>query len=89
MSPTLAPVSSEPQIVQAVIIDGPDKGQIISLNRDFFTPQISEEEEILLRQFCVQVDTMAENVSRLRANVDAFASRLEKAAEVFENGDGK
>lgn len=73
-------LSSEP--IEAVILNGPRRGQIVSFSSDEADGLPSLEESQLLQMFVEQVGIMAENVSEMRARVDNITETIDRIGDV-------
>ncbi len=73
-------LSSEP--IEAVILNGPRRGQIVSFSSEEADGLRSEEETKLLQVFLEQVDVMAANVREMRTRVNNIATIMDRIGDV-------
>ena len=72
--------------IEAVILNGPRRGQIIALPENEAHALPTEEEKRLLLVFCEQVDIMADKVSEMRGRVERISATLERIGDTDGSG---
>lgn len=68
--------SATEERIEAVIISGPRKGEIISIINDETEPQLSPEEEAMLDVIAVNAQQLAENMREARIEAEALLEEL-------------
>lgn len=84
-----SPVESRPVQsgrVDAVIISGSRRGEIISLVEESLDVMPSEQEVELISTFCREVEILADNVVELRQTVDSLDAKMQQTVEELRNG---
>ncbi len=72
--------------VDAVIISGSRRGEIISLVEESLDALPSEQEAELISTFCREVETLANNVVELRQTVDSLDAKMQQTVEELRHG---
>lgn len=84
-----SPLETRPAItgrVEAVIISGKRKGEIVSLVEDSLDALPGEQESELLATFCREVETLAGHVAELRHTVDSLDAKMQHTVAELRNG---